>query len=206
MQVEPDYLFSFRGNLESWPLRRKLFKLFQNTAQAKMVSIDTAFHAHSDDQKREYVKDIVHSKFVLCPRGRSPSSYRLFEVMELGRCPVIISDDWVEIDGVRWEECAIIVPENRINDIPEILRRNADRASELGRRARASWEANFSESRRFQKMLSGLTELRANLDRNSIDYPRRWRSWAFYYANGWTIPQRAKTKWQNMLENQRADR
>jgi hypothetical protein len=203
--VSPTHLFSFRGNLASYPIRRALLKLFNNSDEAKVVPVDTEFHAHSDVQKKEYVQDILQSKFVLCPRGASPSTYRLFEVMELGRCPVIISDDWVQIDGVNWGDFAIVVPESSVEAIPEILRRHADRAMELGRCARASWEANFSESRRFEIMLTALIELRGKLQGKSIDYRQRWRSWSFYYANGWTLPQRARTKLHNMLQNHRAD-
>lgn len=204
--IEPNWLFSFRGNPVSHPLRHEIFRLFSKVDVAKIVPVYTAFHAHTDNQKQEYVHDILESKFVLCPRGASPATYRLFEVMELGRCPVIISDNWVPIDGVEWRDFAIFVAEHRVAEIPEILRCHADRASEFGRRARQAWEANFSESNRFKKMLSDLIEIRKKSLTKSIDYRQRWRSRSFYDANGWTLSQRARSKlWRlwSVLEGHR---
>ena len=106
-KAKPEWLFSFRGTDLSHPIRRKLFRYFSTHPRAKMVRNRTQFHSHSVKEKQDYVDDILSSKFVLCPRGWSPSTYRLFEVMELGRCPVIISDDWVPIHGVPWQDCCI---------------------------------------------------------------------------------------------------
>lgn len=78
------WLFSFRGTDVSHPARKKLFRCFSKHSRAKMVRIGTQFHSHSAKEKQEYVDDIRLSKFVLCPRGWSPATYRLFEVMELG--------------------------------------------------------------------------------------------------------------------------
>jgi len=82
--------------------------------------VNTTFHSHSDYEKKAFVDSILDSKFVLCPRGWFPVTYRLFEVMELGRCPVIISDQWVPIQGIPWDECTIQVPEVDVGNIPEI--------------------------------------------------------------------------------------
>jgi hypothetical protein len=35
-----------------------------------------------------------------CPAGIGPATYRLFEAMELGRVPVILSDEWVPRKGL----------------------------------------------------------------------------------------------------------
>ena len=86
-----------------------------------MVRTRTQFHNHSAEEKREYVQDILLSKFVLCPRGWSPATYRLFEVMELGRCPVIISDDWVPIDGVPWQDCCLVIRQKDVASCANIL-------------------------------------------------------------------------------------
>jgi hypothetical protein len=174
--------------------------LLSDHKKGKIVEIVTSFHHHSDEQKREYVRDVLDSKFVLCPRGSSPSSYRLFEVMELGRCPVVISDDWIRISGVRWEDCAIFVPETDIDQIPIILEQHEHRAAELGGRAREAWEANFSHLARFRAMLDMLIQIRNGLLSRPVDHRRRWSSWRFYYENGWTVPQRAAKRMQRHLQ------
>ena len=195
-EVEPRHLFSFRGNPASYPLRCKLVRVLDSHKDGKISVVTTPFHRHSNQQKKNYVEDVLRSKFVLCPRGASPSSYRLFEVMELGRCPVIISDDWVPIAGIRWEECSIFIPEAQIERIPDILDENEHRAAELGRRAREVWETNFSEPTFFMKMLDMLLHVREGLLAAPVDHRQRWSSWRFNYANGWTIPQRAVKKMQ----------
>jgi Exostosin family len=197
--IRPNILFSFRGNANSHPIRKKIFSSLIKSEKSKIVDIATTFHHHTQKQKRDYVADVLNSKFVLCPRGASPSSYRLFEVMELGRCPVIISDDWVPISGICWQKCAILVPEADIGQVPDILTRNEHRAAELGRRARETWEINFSHSAKFRAMLEMLLQVRKTLLANPVDHVMRWGSWRFSYSNGWTIPQRAVRKVRSPL-------
>ena len=84
------------------------------------------------------------SRFVICPRGVSPSSIRLFEAMEAGSVPVIISDDLELPLGPRWEEFSLRVREQDIDDIPRLIERRQDQASEMGAAARRTWETYFS--------------------------------------------------------------
>src|SRR5262249_31137500 len=151
------------------------------------VRTGTGFHGHSTKEKQEYIDDILSSKFVLCPRGWSPSTYRLFEVMELGRCPVIISDDWVPIDGVPWPECSIFIRERDIAYCAEILTGEEVNAEQLGARAREVWQAHFSEENKFRAMLYSILELRSC---GCTDYRTRWSSWRFRHGNGWLLHQR----------------
>jgi len=92
---EPKYLFSFRGTLHSHKIRERMFEQLEGSARSLMVDNTKAFHSHTIQEKEIYLSELTQSKFVLCPRGTSPNSYRLFETMQLGRCPVIISDQWV---------------------------------------------------------------------------------------------------------------
>jgi hypothetical protein len=75
---------------------------------------------------------------MLSPRGIGPSTYRLFEAMEMGRCPVILSDDWTPPPFIPWEKFSIRLKESQVGDLPRIL---ADAPYEaLGRAAREAWE------------------------------------------------------------------
>ena len=47
---------------------------------------------------------------MICPRGWGSSSIRLFEVMEMGRVPVIISDAWVN-EAPKWADFSVRVSE-----------------------------------------------------------------------------------------------
>ena len=93
-----------------------------------------------------YAESLGRSAFVLCPRGYGPSLIRLFEAMQVGRCPVIISDNWLPPPFVDWSTCSIRVPEASIEDIPAILRKRQGEAGKLGREARRVWEQFLSPS------------------------------------------------------------
>ena len=125
-----------------------------------MVRIGTQFHSHSAKEKQEYVDDILSSKFVLCPRGWSPATYRLFEVMELGRCPVIISDDWVPIDGVPWQECCIVIKEKDIAYCARSLQNRNAMPRDLGRRLGRSGNYIFQKRGNFAQCCDSIIELR----------------------------------------------
>lgn len=96
--------------------------------------------------KRHHVASMLESRFVLCPRGFGTSSIRLFEAMQVGRVPVILSDDWVEPQGPAWDRFSVRVPEARVADLAAILEPLEDRAEAMGRRAREAWEAWFAPS------------------------------------------------------------
>jgi hypothetical protein len=189
-QRSTNWLFSFRGTDVSHPIRRKLLRCFSTHPRARMVRSLTRFHSHSSDEKQEYVDDILSSNFVLCPRGWSPVTYRLFEVMELGRCPVIISDDWVPIQGVPWQECSIRIKETDVSHCADILTEQESEAEKLGRVAREVWESHFAEPAKFRAMMRFILELRARSGRDCHDYRERWSSWRFHYSNEWLPHQR----------------
>jgi hypothetical protein len=182
------YLFSFTGSLRTHSIRRRLHELYGETSAALVRAADIAFHAHTEADKRQYVEDILDSRFVLCPRGWSPSSYRLFEAMQLGRCPVIISDAWIPIEGVDWARCAIRIAEANVGAVAEVLRGRAAEAEALGRAARRAWEAHFAPEQKFRFMFDQLAPVFETAD--GADYRKRWRTMAFYRANGWALHQR----------------
>lgn len=189
-QRSAKWLFSFRGTDISHPMRRKLFRCLSAHPRAKIARTLTRFHSHSSQEKREYVDDILSSSFVLCPRGWSPTTYRLFEVMELGRCPVIISDDWVPIQGVPWERCCIVIKERDIPYCADILTQQESNAERLGMAAREVWELHFAEPNKFRAMLHSAVELMDKRGGICPDYRERWSSWRFHYSNGWLPHQR----------------
>jgi hypothetical protein len=183
-------LFSFRGNRRAHSVRRKLFELYGTFPEASLVDVSTKFHAHTPEQKAAFITDVLASKFVLCPRGAGPATYRLFEVMSLGRCPVIISDDWVPIKGIDWSKCSVFVREREIAQIPSMLRNRKLDPEELGQNARAMWEKHFADRPKFRHMFDCGMSIHSNLRRAFFDYRARWNSWRFYRSNGWLLYQR----------------
>src|SRR5690606_25712951 len=117
------YLFSFIG-APTHPLRESILAL--DHPRVRMLRTDASWPKDSqarDAFKKQYADSIHSSRFVICPRGRGPASVRLFEVMQAGRIPVIVSDDWVPPEGPDWSRCSVTVLERDVARIPEILER-----------------------------------------------------------------------------------
>lgn len=192
----PTFLFSFVGTTRSYPLRQEIAHLLSSCPEGKICDVDVHFHQHTDEQKRSYVRSILDSWFVLCPRGSSPSSYRLFEAMGLGRCPVILSDAWVPVNGVGWGECSIRIAESDLEGIPRILKERLGDAARMGRNAREAYESHFTQPMRYQSYLQATLDLHsAAREHGARDYEshrKRWRSLGFRRSNGWTVSQRVR--------------
>jgi hypothetical protein len=176
------YLFSFMGAVRNAPVRQKLASLrharsfFQNTTE----DFDRVLHQTMDrrerlDYDRRYAELIKASKFILCPRGLSASSVRLFETMRMGRVPVILSDDWIAPSGPPWEEFAIRIPEKDVGRIPELLEKCELAAVAMGERARKEWENWFSDEVLFHR----LVELCLDIQRNR-GMPESLGRWSAY--------------------------
>jgi hypothetical protein len=187
---EPDLLWSFRGTLETHPVRARLPELdderglVENTQEWN----DTIRWSWDSNQKKDgrlaferYAASLGRSMFVLCPRGRSPSSIRVFEALQAGRCPVIISDDWLPPAYVDWDSCAIRLPQARSHEVPKLLRSREGEASELGRRAREVWERHFAPERQLETLISACmtiddsAPLRAEVFCRAVSNPRSAR-------------------------------
>lgn len=184
--VRPQLLFSFRGSTSAEVRRR----IFAANFPDKDIAVQQTFawFNHTEEEKREYLQEMLNSKFVLCPRGLSTVSIRLFETMELGRVPVILSDEWVEPDGPSWPECSIRVSESKISELPVILRSYEPQAAEMGRQARVAWEQWFSPEMRVVRTMEyfeALIHQRA-ADHDEREYQAKWLSLRFAWENGWT--------------------
>ena len=191
--VERNYLYWFRGTLHSYPTRVKLFNELSQSKHGLLVDVTKAFHTHTENEKQSYVNEMLKSKFVLCPRGTSPNSYRLFEAMSVGRCPVIISDDWVETDGPDWQQCSIRVPEKNIKNIEAILLERESEAFDLGDNARKEWGRYFSIEAKYKNYADQIIQLHQSAPSVTFsieDYKKHWRSNVFLTNNEWALVQR----------------
>jgi len=163
--VARDYLYSFIGQVGTHPLREAMMGLPDDEG----FLFDTTPYwpyAELDDEtrralERQYVDVATRSAFVLCPRGRGASSIRLFEMMRMGRAPVIVSDEWTPPEGPDWDTFSVRVAEGDLDSLPEILRTRADDAAAMGERARRCWENWFSEEATFHRVTNWCLDLRA---------------------------------------------
>ncbi len=200
--VEPTLLFSFRG-ARSHPVRERLLTLtFQSGHPFRITHMDRWFN-HTEDETVSYVQEILASHFVLCPRGLSPSSHRCYEVMALGRCPVIIADDWIPPRGIDWETCSVRVAEADIDRLPEILTRLLPEAPVMGAAARAAWQHSFGYDRRFVSAVNELVDLQRSrpVEHDERLERRYWRSKEFYTVNHWTLRERLARPFQRLFKS-----
>jgi hypothetical protein len=163
---EYKHLACFVGSLINHPVRAQLKRI----ASERLIVEDTSDFAQRmlymspEEKERDfwprYADTMAASAFALCPRGRGPGSIRLFEAMRMGRCPVIISDEWVYPHRVDWSSCSITVSEADVPKLAEILERNLHRAKELGLAARSEWEKYYSPAVRFHWLVEDCLAIR----------------------------------------------
>jgi len=147
------WLYSFMGSM-SHSCRHQIMRLKNDAGYLKDTSEFNVWDTDPEEMKRrgqEYADVLAASKFVLCPRGIGSSSIRLYETLEAGRVPVIISDDWVPPVETDWS-FALQVEERRIASIPGLLNSMINEASERGQTARKAWEQSYAPNTLFNTM------------------------------------------------------
>ena len=140
------YLYSFRGRSTSW-VRKKLFKLnndFDDVLIEEFYACNHENHINANSANKralmqQYADLINRSLFFLCPQGAGTSSIRLFEIMQAGRVPVIIADDWIPVEGIPWSEFAIKIAEKDLQNLDQLIRLHEHDARQLGVKARQAW-------------------------------------------------------------------
>jgi hypothetical protein len=179
------YLFSFMGAARNAPIRQKLSTLkyprsfFQDTTtEFDRVLLRKMDRRERLDYERRYAELAKASKFVLCPKGLSASSIRLFETMRMGRVPVILADGWVSPRGPRWEDFAIQMSERDFARIPQLLEERETEAVEMGARARQEWERWFSDEVLFHHLVELCLDIKAT--RKVPEAIGRWAAYLQY--------------------------
>ena len=59
--------------------------------------------------------------YVICPRGIENFSFRVYEALKYGRIPVIIDTEMVLPTEIDWDQVAIRIPYDRLNDLYDII-------------------------------------------------------------------------------------
>lgn len=120
------YFFSFIGSRRRTETRDRLFalhKLDQGILIMQTQSFEELFHPQQITDQHVMEGSI----FAAAPRGDNRFSYRFTEVLSAGAIPVIHSDGWVlpfSHQLIDWaNECAVIIPENKVNETITILKR-----------------------------------------------------------------------------------
>ena len=173
-----EFLFCFVGSTRTHPVRTRIMSLDHPRSYLK----DTSAAVGSDEKKQtffmvnygsndnsDYGKVLMRSKFVICPRGYAPSSWRLFETMKAGRVPVIVADQWVPPVGPEWESFTIRVRQKDVAQIPEMLEQHESEAERMGNLARKNWENWFSRETCFHRIVEWCLDLKNNGEQQAFE-------------------------------------
>jgi len=174
-----DLLFCFRGRRDC-RVRGNLMD--HDFGRPDVLVVDTSDYEHWGEgpldrrqAQREYVDTLARSHFALCPRGYGFGSIRLFEVMEIGVPPVLLSDWYALPKGPDWESFLIRVKEKDYARLPEILEAHVSESAERGRLARAAWERFFSPEVAFDRMIDQMEEILQDSRMPQSVYRLWWR-------------------------------
>lgn len=113
---DPRFLASFVGSLKTHPCRREMYDAFRPYGDCYVTE--------STNQNEELFKHIMaDSVFALCPRGYGPTSFRLYEAMQMGCVPVYITDvDWRPFKrDIPWDDTAVFWPIDRMKSLHVFL-------------------------------------------------------------------------------------
>jgi hypothetical protein len=155
----PRLLYSFRG-MPYTRVRQRVLKLKHPRGESMAFAANIYGHGSAIKEPQvQYAELLLDSKFVLCPKGIGLSTSRIYEVMQAGRVPVIIADQWVPPNGLDWNEFAVFVPENDVANIPSILEAEEPNWEKKARRAREVWENYFAPGVIFNYMIDSILKL-----------------------------------------------
>jgi hypothetical protein len=202
------YLYSFVGSMENATVRRDLMTLkhprgfIQDTSAEFARVLQRAMNAaERRDYHRRYADITKASKFVLCPRGLSVSSIRLFETMKMGRVPVILSDGWVEPPGPAWDKFALRVREADFALLPQLLEEREGEAVAMGEWARRELLEWVAEETAFHTAVEWCLRIKA--ERRVPEQLRRWPVY-LQYLRPFHFRRALRSKWGDM--QRRAER
>lgn len=144
------YEIGFVGGITSGLRARIVRALQQENRSDILVKIQSGPWGRMFDRsgvpvKLEYAELLRRSRFFLCPRGNGVGSIRLFETLQAGRVPVIISDAYVLPEGIDWESCSVRIAEKDIDQLPALIACHHERWQILAMNARKVWEDHFSD-------------------------------------------------------------
>jgi len=157
------WLYTFFGERNS-PVRAGLFRrehpkgLVRDTTGRSLWGVEPG--PQLETFTGAYAQAILDSRFVLCPAGIGPSSYRLYETMEMGRVPVILSDDWVPPPGPRWSDFSLHLPESSLPELESLLIGFISQQPRMAQLAREEWQRWFDKPVCFHHLVEACLEVK----------------------------------------------
>ena len=116
-----ELLASFVGSA-THPIRIKMAHACQNSKEIKLY-IKNWTPSVNQNEFDTFINLTANSIFCLCPRGYGLNSFRLYEAMQLGSIPVVITNQYYLPwqDELNWNEFAVLISEKQLPDLQSIL-------------------------------------------------------------------------------------
>jgi len=120
---EKSILCSFVGT-NTHKLRKNMANILCNSEYFKIYIKNTWSTDINVDLQQLFIDNTLNSKFALAPRGYGRSSFRFFEIFQLGAIPIYIWDDieWLPYkDKIDYSKICISISECDIEKLESIL-------------------------------------------------------------------------------------
>jgi hypothetical protein len=110
--------------VNTFPRSETLKKLTTENAVVEKGSVeivDTQGFTGSEHDKTRYIRHLEAMTYVICPRGIENFSIRVYEALKYGRIPVIIDTEMVLPTEIDWDQVAIRIPYDCLNNVYDII-------------------------------------------------------------------------------------
>lgn len=149
-----ELLASFVGSA-THPIRIKMANACKNNKDI-IIYIKDWNPTVSKNEFETFINLTLNSIFCLCPRGYGLNSFRLYEAMQLGSIPVIITNNfylpWK--DELNWEEFAVLIDNSQIQDLPNILKSySTDKIKNMREKIKEVYPKYFTMNGMYQNIL-----------------------------------------------------
>jgi len=120
---EKKKLCSFVGCL-THQIRNKMHNYLRNDLDFKLINSGSWTPIVNNTNQNDFINFTIDSKFALAPRGNGRSSFRFFEIFQLGTIPIYIWDDeeWLPYkDIIDYGNFCISIHISKISELKQIL-------------------------------------------------------------------------------------
>lgn len=120
---EKSTLCSFVGTT-THPIRTKCYDILRDHPDFEFYMNHAWTNAVGQGSQQNFIQTTVNSKFALAPRGYGRSSFRFYEIFQLGSIPIYVWDDieWLPYKHIiDYSKFCISIHESKIAELPNIL-------------------------------------------------------------------------------------
>ena len=120
---EKQILCSFVGTFTN-TIRQKIYDTYKTNSEFDFTVVNNWSPVVDKNKQDSFITKTINSKFALAPRGYGRSSFRFFEIFQLGTIPIYIWDDieWLPYKNIiDYDAFCISINISEINNLYKIL-------------------------------------------------------------------------------------